>query len=115
MSDPFYAQLPNGFHTGVLQQFAIHVNSTAASRSIAADEFVSGCSSDSSGLFANYTSLIVDGSTQGFWAVTACMPNVTKAPWVETRDRQDFSKSLYLNLSVLSGDSQTNYMPASGA
>ncbi|KAF3396258.1 hypothetical protein F1880_006821 [Penicillium rolfsii] len=101
MSDPFYAQIPNGFHTGVLQQFAMRINSSATSRSIEAAEFPSGCFSDSSGFFANYTSLVMNGSYQTSWAVAACMPNDTsKSPWVETRDRQEFSESLYLNISL---------------
>lgn len=108
MSDPFYAQLPSGFNTGVLQQFAIRINSTATSRSIAADKFPSGCSSDTSALYANYTSLVTGGSTQDSWAVSACMPNVTESPWVETRDRQEFSESLYLNISIQSRWYQAN-------
>jgi hypothetical protein len=101
MSDPFYAQIPNGFHTGVLQQFAMRINSSATSRSIEAAEFSSECNSNSSGFFANYTSLVVDGSYQTSWGVAACMPNVTsKSPWVETRNRQEFSESLYLNISL---------------
>lgn len=101
MTDPFYAQIPNGFHTGVLQQFAMRINSSATSRSIEAAEFSSVCNSNSSGFFANYTSLVADGSYQSSWGVAACMPNVTsKSPWAETRDRQEFSESLYLNISL---------------
>lgn len=109
MSDPFYAQIPNGFHTGVLQQFAMRINSSATSRSIEPAEFPSVCNSDSSGFFTNYTSLVVDGSYQTSWAVAACMPNVTsKSPWVETRDRQEFSESLYLNISLPDSDLRTS-------
>lgn len=108
LSDPFYAQLPNGFNTGVLQQFAMRINSTATSRSIAANEFPSGCSSDTSALYAIYTSLVAEGSTQDSWAISACMPNVTGSPWVETRDRQGFSESLYLNISIQSRWYQAN-------
>ncbi|KAJ5381692.1 uncharacterized protein N7496_004120 [Penicillium cataractarum] len=116
MTDPFYAQIPSGFHTGVLQQFAPRINSSATSRSIQADEFPSGCNQNSSGFFANYSSLFVDGSVQETWAVTACMPNVTsKSPWVQTRNRQDFSELLYLNVSVQDSSLETKGLPASGA
>jgi hypothetical protein len=117
MTDPFYAQIPNGFHTGVLQQFAMRINSSATSRSIQADEFPSGCSQTSSGFFANYSSLYMDGSSQETWTVIACMPNVTsKSPWVATRNRQDFSELLYLNVSVQDQNLQTEGVtPASGA
>lgn len=114
MTDPFYAQIPHGFHTGVLQQFAMRINSSATSRSIQAEEFPSGCSQDFSGFFANYSSLYMDGSSQETWTVIACMPNVTsKSPWVETRNRQDFSELLYLNVSVQ--DESIERTPAGGA
>jgi hypothetical protein len=116
MSDPFYAQIPSGFHTGVLQQFATRINSSATSRSIEAAEFPSGCNSNSSGFFANYISTYVDRYSQETWAIAACMPNVTsKSPWVETRDRQEFSELLYLNISIQDSNLQRSEMPAGGA
>jgi hypothetical protein len=116
LRDPFYAPIPNGFHTGVLQQFALRINSSATSRSIAAAEFPSGCNSNSSGFFANYSSLLLYESIPYYWAIAACMPNVTsKSPWVETRDRQEFSESLYLNISIRDSNVQTTALSAGSA
>ncbi|KAJ5461725.1 uncharacterized protein N7458_003277 [Penicillium daleae] len=116
LTDPFYAPVPNGFHTGVLQQFAMRINSSATSRSIQADEFPSGCNPESSGFFANYSSLIGNQFGNEIWAITACMPNVTtKSPWAQTRNHQEFFESLYLNISVQDPTPGSDQIPGSGA
>ncbi|KAJ5176634.1 uncharacterized protein N7482_002511 [Penicillium canariense] len=116
MTDPFYAQVPSGFHTGVLRQFAMRINSTASSRSIEVDEFPSECDTASDAFFANYSSLTVNGYSPQVWALTACMPNVTsRSPWSETRNRQEFSESLYLNISIQDPTYPIKGMPADGA
>ncbi|KAJ5987864.1 hypothetical protein N7481_003074 [Penicillium waksmanii] len=106
MNDPFFSPLPNGFNSGVLRQYAPRINSSTTVRSIQEKEYPPNCGSDTANLFANYSSVHdgYPGSDYSFtesWTISACMlaSNIT-SPWTETRDRQEFSEVLYLNISV---------------
>ncbi|KAF7155357.1 hypothetical protein CNMCM5623_007428 [Aspergillus felis] len=100
LNDSFYAQLPTGFNTGVLRQFAPRVNSTATYESITASQFPSNCDSVPGSFYSKYYSEYMGYARTESWGITACMPaNVTKSPWQKTRDRQDFSETLYLNFT----------------
>ncbi|RLL98917.1 hypothetical protein CFD26_106193 [Aspergillus turcosus] len=106
LNHSFYAQLPNGFNTGVLRQFAPRVNSTATYETIGASEFPSNCDSIPGAFYSEYYSEHLVYERTESWGVTACMPaNLTISPWQTTRDRQDFSETLYLNLTLTEGDS----------
>ncbi|GFF37934.1 hypothetical protein IFM51744_03628 [Aspergillus udagawae] len=107
LNDSFYAQLPTGFSTGVLRQFAPRVNSTATYESITASEFPSNCDSVPGSFYSRYYSEYAVYARPESWGITACMPaNVTKSPWQKTRDRQDFSETLYLNFTGTQGYSR---------
>ncbi|KAJ5833675.1 hypothetical protein N7474_001986 [Penicillium riverlandense] len=98
MTDPFYAEVPTGFNTGVLRQFAPRVNSSTTSSSIEAAQWPANCDLIDNAFFASYSG-VFDGDYS--WVVTACMPaDVTQSPWSSTRDRQEFTETLYLNISV---------------
>lgn len=98
-SQTFYSQLPGGFNTGLIRQFAPRVNSTATYEIIEASQFPVNCRSSSDAFYAEYSSSYSWYTTYS-WGVIACMPgNMTESPWQMTRNRQDFSEVLYLNMT----------------
>jgi hypothetical protein len=106
LNESFYAQLPDGFNTGVLRQFAPRVNSTATYETVGYSEFPSNCDSIPGAFYSNYYSEYQVYERTNIWGVTACMPaNLTISPWQVTRDRQDFSETLYLNFTIITGSS----------
>lgn len=103
LDDPYLAQLPSGFSTGLLQQFIPRINSSASYEQIEEDDFPSGCGSNPGKFhvtYSNITGTLVVGGNLTFWGLEACMPaNMTVSPWKSTRARQDFGEELFLNLS----------------
>jgi hypothetical protein len=107
LEDPFLAQLPSGFGTGLIRQYAPRFNSTAKYESITAADWPAGCEHLPGALYVEYSYTDGDTSDPGVWNVQACMPgNVTQSPWTLTRDRQDFTEELYLNITLYGGISQ---------
>ncbi|KAJ6529670.1 hypothetical protein B0H19DRAFT_1274063 [Mycena capillaripes] len=105
LEDPFFAQLPSEFSTGVIRQFAPRINSTARRENITKDEFPQGCDALPGAFYVRYENVSALNDFPGF-AFEACMPaNMSAAPWRATRDRQDFSEMLYLavNLTTAAG------------
>ncbi|KAJ7290564.1 hypothetical protein C8J57DRAFT_1705887 [Mycena rebaudengoi] len=105
LEDPFFAQLPSGFSTGLIRQFAPRINSTARMENITKDEFPQGCDALPGAFYVRYENISALNDFPGF-AFEACMPaNMSAAPWRATRDRQDFSEVLYLavNLTTAAG------------
>jgi hypothetical protein len=104
LNDSFYAQLPTGFNTGVLRQFAPRLNSTATYETITASQFPSNCDSIPGSFYSRYYSEYTVYEYHRSWGVTACMSaNLTKPQWQKTRDRQEFSEALYLNFTSTQG------------
>lgn len=100
LSDPFLAELPVNFSTGVLRQFSPRINSTDTYETITADEYPGDCHSIFGAFWADYENITKSDNTT--LALHACMPNNnTLSPWAFTRDRQDFTEELYLNITVL--------------
>lgn len=107
-SQTFYSQVPSGFNTGLIRQFAPRVNSTATYEIIEASQFPVNCGSSSEAFYAEHSASYAWYSTF-FWGVTACMPgNMTKSPWQTDRNRHEFSEVLYLNMT------QNEYLDGSG-
>ncbi|KAL4966396.1 uncharacterized protein BDV14DRAFT_188903 [Aspergillus stella-maris] len=101
LPDPFLAELPSGFNTGLIRQFAPRITSTATYQNTTAGEFPEDCQSLPNGLFLEYSNITWSnyGDNQ-MWGVQVCMPgDITQSLWRATRDRQDFSEVLYLNVS----------------
>ncbi|KAJ5384170.1 hypothetical protein N7517_002081 [Penicillium concentricum] len=98
----FYSQVPSGFNTGLLRQFAPRVNSTATYQIIQESEIPVACDTGYSlpvKFYAGYSSSYSWYSTYS-WSVIACMPgDMTSSPWRAGRTRQDFSEVLYLNMT----------------
>jgi hypothetical protein len=104
VQDPFLAELPSGFNTGLIQQFMPRINSTATYESISESDYPVACSQLPSGsFFVQYsnTTTATNDSCASSWDIQACMPaNMTESPWKSTRNRQDFSEELYLNITI---------------
>lgn len=102
--DPFWAQLPSGFSTGLVQQFAPCVNFTSKYENITAAEFPENCDQIQGALFYHY-----DNRTEyDGYAIDVCMPyNVSVSPWKAQRSRQDFTEELYLNITFSGFDAKS--------
>lgn len=109
LEEAFLAQLPSGFSTGLIRQYAPRFNSSARYENISAAEWPVGCNSLPGALYAEYSYTDGDASEPGVWNVQVCMPgNVMQSPWTLTRDRQDFTEQLYLNITIFGGISQVS-------
>jgi hypothetical protein len=97
----FLAQLPNGFNTGLIRQFAPRFNSTASYDNVTASDFPANCAARSGSLSFDYVNVTMYDEEDLIWALHACMPaDMRIPPWKNTRDRQDFTEELYLNVTV---------------
>ncbi|KAF2229483.1 hypothetical protein EV356DRAFT_455776, partial [Viridothelium virens] len=108
LNDPFLAQLPPSINTGLIRQFLPRMNSSATRDAIAESDFPVECESLPGAFYVHYNHDGVFNSTNfaGSWSAIACMPsNQTHSPWQATRDRQDISEQLYLNISTNSTSS----------
>ncbi|KAL2851142.1 hypothetical protein BJY01DRAFT_209270 [Aspergillus pseudoustus] len=105
LPDPFLAELPNGFHTGLLRQFLPRINSTAQYEVINETDFPANCGEIPDAFYVEYTNTTAyrpGSDTMQTWGLKACMPaNVTQSPWLATRDRHSFSEVLYLGITSL--------------
>lgn len=104
LPDPFWAELPNGYNTGLVSQVVPRINSSVQYKAISEPEFPTNCEQIPGAFFVDYSNVTYyydDGDSQS-WGLQACMPtNVTKSPWKNTQNRQDFSEELFLNVSIL--------------
>jgi len=97
LSDPFLSSLPNGYHTGILRQYAPRYNFSAEVTYIQPSEFPSNCSDQLYGFHIQHTGIE--------WDMRVCAPVQTKegyfhGSWENTRDRQDFTEEVFLNMSI---------------
>jgi len=108
LPDPFLAQLPSDYGTGLIRQYSLRINSSAHRSSIPESEFPADCDSQPGAFYVRYgaTHNNIESMT-GWrnWSMAACMPPSSTRPlWRATRNRQDFTESLYLNLSSFADD-----------
>ncbi|OKP10039.1 hypothetical protein PENSUB_4504 [Penicillium subrubescens] len=97
INDPFWAQPPVGFQTGLWQQFAPRVNFTTKYDKILEDDFPKDCRHEPGALFIHYENM----TDIGGYIVDICMPGDQKqSPWKATRKRQDFSEELYVKMTL---------------
>ncbi|CZR51016.1 uncharacterized protein PAC_00891 [Phialocephala subalpina] len=90
MKDRFLAELSSGYSTGLIRQFIPRINSTATYENITGTSaFPVGCDKKLGSFYAKYSDKIMDNKD---------------SPWKNTRDRQDFSEELYLNITLLGND-----------
>ncbi|KAL9622815.1 MAG: hypothetical protein Q9160_002934 [Pyrenula sp. 1 TL-2023] len=102
LTDPFLAELPSGYSTGVIRQFAPRFNSTAKYEAISQEDFPTDCQNQHGAFWVEYGNLTSNDFDESTFSLTACMPSdQSKSPWKNTRDRQDFSEELYINVSIV--------------
>ncbi|OQD61557.1 hypothetical protein PENPOL_c016G03989 [Penicillium polonicum] len=96
--DPFLAQLPNGYNTGLIRQYLPRINSTTT---VTPTVFPKDCGDTLGSLYFYHENVFKSSGSDDYpWTVTACMPADTRqSPWSSTRDRQDFSEELYVNIT----------------
>jgi hypothetical protein len=96
LRDPFFAELPNTVNTGIYRQFAPRINSSAKYE--IASSFPVDCDKSPGAFYSEYAN-----TTSVFqWKIQVCMPaNLLVSPWKPTRDRQDFSEEMYINIIFL--------------
>lgn len=110
LSNPFLAQLPVGFHTGLIKQFIPRINSTVRWEAISPEHMPADCGGLPNSFYSHYANAtwppeskwnLVDGAPRN-WSIEACMPgDQSESPWKSSYDRQDFSEQLFLNVSVM--------------
>ncbi|MCJ1392785.1 hypothetical protein MMC18_005656 [Xylographa bjoerkii] len=99
--NPYIAQLPANYNTGLIKEFAPRINSSLTYEEIEPSEFPFDCNKTSSAFYAYYSSADFS-TTESFesWNVEACVPNnKTESSLKATRGRQDVSEELYLNIT----------------
>ncbi|KAF8812041.1 hypothetical protein BYT27DRAFT_6431049 [Phlegmacium glaucopus] len=104
LPQPFLAQLPSGYNTGLIRQFLPRINSSATREVITEADFPANCETLPGSFYVNYANGSVPGTFifPFTWSLIACMPaNQNVSPWKPVRTRQDFSEELYLKLSVI--------------
>ncbi|KAK5683196.1 hypothetical protein LTS10_004727 [Elasticomyces elasticus] len=108
LPDPFLAQLPSGYSTGLIRQYIPRINSTAHREIVTEADFPTDCGRLPGAFYARYGSTNPGYLTMtgwGNWSLEACMPaNLSTSPWRATRKRQDFTEELYLNISLGASD-----------
>lgn len=116
LSDPFIAELPTNYSTGLIRQYLPRINSTARRDIVTEADFPSDCDTRRDVFYARYAAVnpnIIPMTGWGTWSLIVCMPaNMSRSPWLATRNRQHFSEELFLNISVLSvGPVELNETP----
>lgn len=110
LSNPFLAQLPVGYHTGVIKQYIPRINSTVRWETLPRADMPAGCGEMPDSFYVHYAnatlpseaSLGYIGGQPRNWSIQACMPGNQSMPaWSNTYKRQDFTEVLYLNISVM--------------
>ena len=119
--DPFLAELPSDYSTGLIRQFVPRINSTARYENISATEYPGGCNQLPGAYYISYSGISNSSmansknETETAWSIEICMPaDMTKSPWTSTRDRQDFSEVMYLNMTS-NGDWDSHPTPPGGS
>ncbi|KAI0466919.1 hypothetical protein F4859DRAFT_495718 [Xylaria cf. heliscus] len=105
LEDPFFSQLPSGFSSGLIRQFAPRINSTARRETITADQFPKACADTPGSLYIHYENVTAedpaDPEEKYSWSLDVCMPgNQTASPWKASHERQDFTENLYLKITL---------------
>lgn len=104
LPDPFFAQLPNSYNSGLIQQFLPRFNFTGHYESISEEQFPANCDTIPGALSINHSPPPINTTTLYLWAVHACMPSDQRvSPWEYTTSQQSFTEHLYLNVSFSKG------------
>ena len=102
LTNPYLAQLPSGYNTGLIQQFLPRFNFSVERENVTATSMPAACGRTLGSFYVKYANSSSDGyGNIANWSLTACMPaDQRTSPWKAVRTRQDFSETLYLDLST---------------
>lgn len=100
LTDPFFAQLPSTFTSGLVRQFLPRFNSSSSFATISSSDYPANCPEAVLGYYSQYASNYSDALVNP-WSVEVCMPaSLQTTPWKNIHTRQDFTETLYLNISI---------------
>ncbi|TKA29668.1 hypothetical protein B0A49_13865, partial [Cryomyces minteri] len=71
MIDPFFAQLPYGYNTGLIRQFIPRINSTAKYEVISAVDYPTGCDKIPGSFFVDYGNVTISDWGTTVWGLQA--------------------------------------------
>jgi hypothetical protein len=104
MADPFVAELPNDFNTGLIRQFIPRVSSTAWYFNSSREEYNECSHAPGSTIWRRSEPSqegYVDRSGLNGWDLHTCgLRDLLRSPWKPTRDLQRFREKLYFNLTL---------------
>lgn len=101
MTDPFLAELLSGYNTGLIRHFIPRIKWTAQYEAVSVAEYPTDCSTIPGAFFVEYGNVSTGDNYTEAWSLQACMPaDLHQSPWRSTRDRQDFSEELYINMTI---------------
>ncbi|RAO67724.1 uncharacterized protein BHQ10_003736 [Talaromyces amestolkiae] len=97
----WFAELSNNITTGVWpDQYIPRVNSSVEILDLSVDEFPSDCSTTSNWFYAHYTYSYLPSYSYYNATIEVCLPmDGAQSPWSANNDRQDFTETLYVNIS----------------
>ncbi len=91
---PYIAQLPSGYQTGFMTQFMPRMNSSVSYANVSQTEFPQNCDTMAGAYYVDYV------YNETLLNLQVCMlDNMSQSPWKATRDRQDISEEMFLNLT----------------
>lgn len=91
---PYIAQLPSGYQTGLITQFMPRMNSSISYATVSQTDFPQNCNTISGAYYIEYA------YNETLLNVQVCMPDdISRSPWRATRDRQDISEQMFLNIA----------------
>ena len=89
---PYLAQIPSGYSTGLLTQYMPRMNSSVSFANVTHAEFPSNCDSMGNAFYSHYI------YNKTLLNVQVCIPNAGSELWKSTRDRQDISEQMFLDV-----------------
>ena len=96
--NPYIAQLPAGYQTGLIPQFLPRMNSSVSYGSTPQSDFPQDCKTNPAKYYIDYS------YNETLLNLQVCMPtNVSHSPWKSTRDRQDISEEMFLSINTAHG------------
>ena len=90
---PYLAQIPSGYSTGLLTQYMPRMNSSVFYANFTHEEFPKDCDLMPNAYYSHYI------YNDTLLNVQVCMPEAGLGPWRATRDRQDITEQMFLDVN----------------
>ena len=91
---PYTVQLPAAYQTGLLTQFMPRMNSSISYGVVSQSQFPQDCANMPHAYYINYV------YNETLLNLRVCMPTAKSgSPWQATRDRQDISEEVYMDMT----------------